>query len=342
MSLSTYLRDRFAAVFIGILCCVAVGGMLAVLGVGRDAAVLIPCFIASCGAVALGVGYVRRYRFYRELSHLVDNLDRTYFASELLETPEFLEGKLAHEALEAVGKAAADDVAQHRQQAEAYREYIELWIHEIKTPIAAARLMMADLRGPEAAKLKGEIDRIESSIEQALFYARSTSLAHDYAIREVALAEAVRTACRKNARYLIERGVTPAIEVAEDVVVFADSSWLAFILGQILVNAAKYGAANVRFVTCAEGAAASPARTVLEVADDGLGIPAADVPRVFDRGFTGQNGRAQGSATGMGLYLVATLCEKMGLGVALASEEGLGTRVMLSFPHDRRRLDMQR
>ena len=71
------------------------------------------------------------------------------------------------------------------------------------------------------------------------------------------------------------------------------------------------------------------------------GIPAADVPRVFDRGFTGKNGRAQGSATGMGLYLVATLCEKMGLGVGLASEEGTGTRVMISFPHDRRRLDVQ-
>ena len=84
---------------------------------------------------------------------------------------------------------------------------MELWIHEIKTPIAAANLMAADLHGPVATKLKGELDRIESQVEQALYYARSTSLAKDYAIRETALADAVRAACRKNARYLIESGV---------------------------------------------------------------------------------------------------------------------------------------
>ena len=201
--------------------------------------------------------------------------------------------------------------------------------------------MTADLHGGVASKLKAELDRIESYVEQALYYARSTSLARDYAIRELPLADAVRTACKKNARYLIERGTTPSIEVGDGVTVFADASWLSFALGQVLVNAAKYGATSVRFTVREEGAGTSAARTVLEIADDGPGIPAADVPRVFDRGFTGKNGRAQGSATGMGLYLVATLCEKMGLGVGLASEEGTGTRVMLAFPHDRRRMDDQ-
>lgn len=341
MNLPTYLRDRFANILIGMFCCVVVGGMLVVLGVGRDAAVLVPCFIASCGAVALGIEYVRRRRFYDELGHIVENLERTYYAAELLEEPDFLEGKLTHEALEAVGKVAADDVMFYRRQAEEYREYIELWIHEIKTPIAAAHLMVATLHGFDATKLKGELGRIESYVEQALFYARSASLARDYAIRQVVLAEVVRTACKKNARYLIEQGTTPVVVIAENVTVFADSSWLAFILGQILVNAAKYGAQCVHFSINVEGMHSSSTGTILEIADDGPGIPAADVPRVFDRGFTGQNGRKQGSATGMGLYLVATLCKKMGLGVALASEEGAGTRVMLTFPHDRHRLDIQ-
>lgn len=341
MSLSAYLRDNLAAIGVGVLCCLGVAGMLAVLGVGVDATVLVPCFVALCGAVVLGLGYVRRRHFYTELARIVEDLDRTYFASELVEEPGFLEGRLAHEALEAVGKAAADDVAFHRRQAESYRDYIELWIHEIKTPIAAAHLMTADLHGGVASKLKAELDRIESYVEQALYYARSTSLARDYAIRELSLADAVRTACKKNARYLIERGTTPSIEVGDGVTVFADASWLSFALGQVLVNAAKYGATSVRFTVREEGAGTSAARTVLEIADDGPGIPAADVPRVFDRGFTGKNGRAQGSATGMGLYLVATLCEKMGLGVGLASEEGTGTRVMLAFPHDRRRMDDQ-
>ena len=219
-------------------------------------------------------------------------------------------------------------------------DYYGMWAQQIKTPIAAAALMASGLHGPQAARIKGELDRIEGYVEQALYYARSTSLVQDYAIRETSLAEAVREALRKHARFLIERGVAPTVDVDEDVRVFADVKWLACVIGQLVANAGKYGASTLRFSVREEGAGTSDARTVLEVADDGWGVPAGDVPRVFERAFTGENGRRAGSSTGMGLYLVAELCAKMGLAVALASEEGEGTRVLLAFPHDRRKLDL--
>ena len=156
------------------------------------------------------------------------------------------------------------------------------------------------------------------------------------------LAAVVREACKKNARYLIERGTLPVIEVDEDARVFADGKWLGFIIGQVLSNSAKYGATSVRFSLREADLGTKDACSMLEIADDGRGIPAADVPRVFERGFTGSNGREQGSSTGMGLYLVSQMCRKMGLGVAIASEEGVGTRVLIRFPHDRRRLDAGR
>ena len=308
MSPAAFLRDRALSVAVAIVCAIAIGSVVAVLGAGPDASVLAACIVLACAAFALTVDYARRRAFYRDLEQVVGDLDRTYYATALIEPPDFLEGRLAYEALQATGKAAADDVAAHKQQAEAYRDYIELWIHEIKTPIAAAALMASGLHGPQAARIKGELDRIEGYVEQALYYARSTSLVQDYAIRETSLAEAVREALRKHARFLIERGVAPTVDVDEDVRVFADVT--------------------------------SDARTVLEVADDGWGVPAGDVPRVFERAFTGENGRRAGSSTGMGLYLVAELCAKMGLAVALASEEGKGTRVLLAFPHDRRKLDL--
>lgn len=341
MTLAGYLKDRAFSVSIGVVCALAIGGILLVLGDGVEAALLAAALVLLCFALVIFFGYVRQRSFYSELSHLVKELNQIYFASALLEKPDFLEGMLTYEALEAIGKAAADDVSTHRQQAESYRDYIELWIHEIKTPIAAAHLMAASLHGPEASKLKGELDRIESYVEQALYYARSTSLAHDYAIHEIPLAECLRDTCKKQARFMIEQGTTPVIKVDNDVRVFADAKWLSFIVGQVVVNAAKYGAQTVTLSTRAEGQDAAMC-TVLEIADNGWGIPAGDVPRVFDRGFTGVNGRAQGSSTGMGLYLVAQMCEKMGLSVGLASEEGVGTRVMISFPHDRRRLDAVR
>lgn len=274
MSPAAFLRDRALSVAVAIVCAIAIGSVVAVLGAGPDASVLAACIVLACAAFALTVDYARRRAFYRDLEQVVGDLDRTYYATALIEPPDFLEGRLAYEALQATGKAAADDVAAHKQQAEAYRDYIELWIHEIKTPIAAAALMASGLHGPQAARIKGELDRIEGYVEQALYYARSTSLVQDYAIRETSLAEAVREALRKHARFLIERGVAPTVDVDEDVRVFADVKWLAFVIGQLVANAGKYGASTLRFSVREEGAGTSDARTVLEVADDGWGVPA--------------------------------------------------------------------
>ncbi|OUO90760.1 histidine kinase [Gordonibacter sp. An230] len=341
MTPRAYLRDR-AFVLIAIASAsLFSGGVLAALGQGWQAAALVAGVVAGCGAAALAFGYFRARRFWRELACFSDGLVRAWYAPSLMEEPGFLEGRLAYEALEAHAKAASDEVAAHKGQAEAYRGYVELWIHEIKTPIAAAGLIAAGMHGPQAERMKGELDRIEGYVEQALYYARSTSLSRDFSIRETSLADVVRGVARKHARYLVEQKTMPVFDVSADVRVWADAKWLAFALGQLVTNAAKYGAASVRFSACEEGEGTAEARTVLEVADDGPGIPSEDVPRVFERGFTGRNGRALGSSTGMGLYLVAELCEKMGLGVALASEEGRGTRVLISFPHDRRRLDAQ-
>ncbi len=341
MTPASYLRDRaFALAFVALAALLA-GGVVAVLGQGWQAAALVASLVGACGACALAVGYLRARRFWSDLERFSDGVGRAWYVPSLMERPDFLEGRLAFDALEAHARAAADEVAASAAEAEAYRGYVELWIHEVKTPIAAAGLMAAGLHGAQAERLRGELDRIEDCVEQALYYARSTSLTRDFSIRETALSEVVRDVAKKHARYLVERKTMPCIDVGEDVRVQADAKWLAFIVGQLVTNAAKHGASTVRFSARTEGEGTAEARTVLEVADDGPGIPAEDVPRVFERGFTGRNGRALGSSTGMGLYLVAELCAKMGLGVALASEEGRGTRVLLAFPHDRRRLDAQ-
>lgn len=335
----SYVRDRGYQLAIGVACLALLAALLAKLGFGADATLFVTGSIALCLTAMLLIGYLRRMRFYRDMVDLSISMDGAYSMTSLLEEPDFLEGRLTWQALDTAARWAADEAVQAQAQTKAYRDFVELWIHEIKTPIAAATLMAANLHGPLAAKLKGELDRIEAHVEQALYVARSTSLAHDYTICEIGLSQVMREACKKNARYLIERNVTPVIDIDDDLIVFADVAWLVFIVGQVMVNAAKYGASTVRFSTRTENVHTAHACTVLELADDGIGIPPSDVPRVFDRGFTGINGRAQGSATGMGLYLVATLCEKMGLGVGLASEVGTGTRVLISFPHDRRRQD---
>lgn len=208
-----------------------------------------------------------------------------------------------------------------------------------QNPDGVRDLLASHVQGSKGNAIARELEQANRCVEQVLWYARSTNANGDYLIRRMSLAGLVRKACRQNARFLIEKRVTPLVDIGDDVYVVTDEKWALFIVSQAVVNAAKYGAGKITFTSEERNPATSDASTVLQVADDGWGICAADVPRVFERGFTGELGRKVGSSTGMGLYLSALMANRLGLGLQLASEEGIGTRVMLSFPHDYRHLE---
>ena len=334
----TFLRDKIAVVAIALLVIAFITFLLVILGVTIDAIVLIDSTLAACVVLALVLEYRRRASFWKDVETAIEALDRTRYIGDLVDEPSFSEGRLALDAMLALTQLNKDELGELRTQNHDRAQYTELWVHEVKTPLAAAKLVLDRMHGPDVAKLKIELERIEGLVEQALFAARSDTLVNDYLIREVRLADAVGEACKSNMCYLASCGVTLNMQVDPQVTVMADRTWLAFILNQLITNAAKYDASTITFTTYEEGNEGPHACTVLEVRDDGCGIPAADVPRVFDRGFTGEVGRAHGSATGMGLFLVARMCAQMGLDVLLASEESIGTRVQIKFPHDRRRM----
>ena len=172
--------------------------------------------------------------------------------------------------------------------------------------------------------------------------ARSATLSEDFSIEELNLAALARKACRQRSRTLIGARVSLEFAIDETLEVLADAKWTDFIIGQVLENSAKYGAKAIRFEGTTKDAGTKDGCIELLIADDGDGIPAADVPRVFDRGFTGSRGRTHHKATGMGLHLAAVACERMGLGLRISSEEGTGTTVALIFPLDRTRMDLAR
>ena len=336
-SAGAHLLDHWLSCLLAVAACVGLAAVLPIMGVSLHGCLFAVGLVAACFAGAGLWNYARTARYWREAAALVGQAEHACEVPDLLDEPSFLAGRMAHGTLEAVARAASAENLELRQANREYAEYVELWVHEAKTPIAGAKLVLAGLHGPEAATLKSEIERVEAQVEQALYAARSSSLSNDYAIRETDLAQAAREAVKRNAHLLVGAQVAVAFEVPEGTSVLADRPWLVFCLQQVVVNAAKYGARTIAFRCSVEEAGTPRGRTLLAVVDDGCGIPAADVPRVFDRGFTGQVGRAHGSATGMGLHLVAVLCERMGLGVELESEEGAGTTVTFGFPHDRRR-----
>lgn len=336
-----FLRDKLL-IIIAALAIIAFSTLvLWILRVSTDAIILIDGLQLTALVLILVIEYLRRARFYRKLALMVENLDKASHLLDLIDEPAFIEGALVCQASCAVARLANDELTELKAQSTESSDYTELWVHEVKTPLAAMRLVVDKMHGDDAKKLKYELERIERLVNQALFTARSSSLTNDYAIRELCLRDVVSEACKENMQYLTSLGVSLDLQVAPELSVLADKAWLVFVLSQLITNAAKYDASTITFSGQAPAHEGPDAQTLLEIRDDGCGIPAGDVPRVFDRGFTGEVGRAHGSATGMGLYLAARLCAAMGLSILLGSEEGVGTRVQIGFPHDRRRMELQ-
>ena len=328
--------------------------------------VLLSCFVltvagapVSIVAVAVGVSfifgmlgivieYARRRRFLHQLERAAEELESPAWVQEMVQCPTYAEGELEYEVLRRVGKAACDEVAEGRRQTDDYRDYIESWVHEAKLPLAAAHLILENLDGSEddlsrVDDLGRELARVERYIDQALYYARSEVVERDHLIRRWDLKTLVTSAIKANARELIAAHVAPVCENL-DFEVFTDEKWLEFILGQLIQNSIKYACedgAKIVFSGALLDEGLASERIELTVADNGCGVVRSrglgdvykrqDLPRVFEKGFTGDNGRATKRATGIGLYLVARLCSKMGIDVTAASEPGEGFVVTFAF-----------
>ena len=337
-SFGTFLKDRALFLAAAVLLLAFLTVVLSVLTVSLGGIVVIDLVVAVGALIYLALEYARDATFWRTLSESADSLEKSAYFIDLVEDPRTLKGKIAYSMAFAIANADAEELSALHQTLRANSEYIELWVHEAKTPLAAAKLVTKRMQGKDALILRRELERMGDLVEQALFSARMDTLDRDYLIREVNLADIAKEACKSHMHYLTSLDIALDFRIDPDLKVFADKIWLEFIITQIIINAAKYDAKTITFTATPPTQESSQASTVLEIRDNGCGIPAGDVPRVFDRGFTGEVGRAHGSATGMGLYLVACMCTSMGLSLMLASEEGVGTRVQIGFPHDRRRM----
>lgn len=352
MTPGTYLRSLVPVIAVALAAIALTAFVLVVAGAGQGVVAL----VASIGllglACALAIDFCRKRPFYRELAEASRSTGQALWLVGVLERPDFIEGEIVYDSLEAISKAANDGVAEYRRQVADYREYIETWVHEAKSPLAAVHLMLENLEDaledPALASPDGdpsrdasekiravddEFRRVEGYIEQALFYARSEAVERDYLIRRHSLRDLVAGAVKANASALIAARMAPVLENL-DYEVFTDEKWMEFILGQVIQNSVKYArsdGASVSFTGRLADPGLSTERVELEIADNGCGVSAADLPRVFDKGFTGENGRTGKRSTGIGLYLVKRLCDKMGVGIGATSQEGDGFAITLHF-----------
>lgn len=341
MSWWAYCRTQGAELALWAIPLIIITGLLRIADVSWHVLSLVLGIMIMCLVGQFLFRFWRRYSFYTHLMTAAEGLDRPYLVPDVVPRPSFVEGQLTWDCLDIAMKKMTDHVAMYEKSSREYREYIETWIHEVKTPIAAAHLVAENNPSDTIDNIDREISRIEKYVEQALYYARSDAVEQDYVIAPVQVGELLRGALRRNAGVLVDSGISivwPKDPTVLDCVVFTDSKWVSFVLGQILTNAAQYAAPSrqpaVEFlVSQVHDSDSALTQTVVEIRDNGIGIPAADVPRVFEKAFTGAAGRHFGKSTGMGLFISKRLCTKMGIDLRLESQEGVGTSVFLSFSH---------
>ena len=313
-----YLRSRLPAFGLFALCCCVFGAafwlyQLPLAAVGYPALVC-----AVLWAVFVLVRGARAAKKHRILNALTEALTPDMLPPAT--GPDDADYRRIIALLQDVRRVRESEIARKFDDMAAY---YTLWAHQIKTPIASMRLTLQNEDSPLSRRLTTELGRVERYVEMVLAYLRLGADSTDYVLRECELDPIIRGAVKKFSGEFIDRRLTLDFRPT-DRRVLTDEKWLAFVLEQVLSNALKYtpsGRISIYFEAPAS----------LCIADTGIGIAPEDLPRIFEQGYTGCNGRADKRASGLGLYLCKRVCQNLGHGISAESEPGKGTTVRLDL-----------
>lgn len=332
MDFKLFFKEKAITILLLLFGIITIEIFLMAYNVGMFIKIYIPLIIMGLYMISIIIEYFKRKKFYDNLLKMLEELDEKYLITEIIKTPNFLEGQIFKNSLEQIDKSMLENVNKYKYMTEDYKEYIELWIHEIKIPIATSKMVIENNKNAITKSIDEELDKVENYIEQALFYARSNTVEKDYYIRKVVLKEIVNESIKKNKSSLIQEKIS--IDIHDlDIEVNTDNKWIVFILNQIIQNSIKYRKKENSVIEMY--ANQGKENVILYIKDNGIGIKQGEITRVFEKGFTGTNGRLSNKrSTGIGLYLCKKLCNKLGIGIELNSVQNEGTEVKLVFPKD--------
>lgn len=330
MKLGDFIKDKLLLILFQIAGMLALTGFLRLVGNSYGVIFLILAVWAGGIIVVYGVTYIQRKKYFGEITQLLDELDQRYLIGEVMPKSYHLEDQLYRQIIKKSNKDVIEKINELNDAKQDYKEYMEGWVHEVKTPLAYLTLYGANHKEQWNQTVTAEINKIDTYIDMVLYYARMDSVYKDYLIQKIDLAEVVKETITKNKPYLRQNQVQLTIAF-EKMIVSSDAKWTKFILDQLIRNAVQYrrkeGAA-ILFSTEERKDC-----VILTIEDNGVGIKKEELGRIFDKGFTGSNGREdQSKATGIGLYLCKKLSERLGIQLEAESEEGDYTRIHMIFP----------
>lgn len=275
------------------------------------------------------INYMKKRKFYNTLLNNIKHLDKAYLVLETINEPSFYEGQLTFNAMYEINKSMIEYINKLNSQINDFKNYIEMWIHEVKIPLSCLMLYAHNNKDKHVKVITSQIKKIDDYLEQVLYYTRSENASNDYFINKTSLKKVVNNVLVKNKDYILENNIELKVEDLNHFI-YTDSKWLEFILNQIINNSIKYKDnkkdSYIRIYT-----ETVEDKISLIIKDNGIGIIESDIKRVFDKTFTGSNGRNNASSTGMGLFIAKNLCNKLGHQINIESIKDEYTLVSIVF-----------
>lgn len=327
MKLRIYLKNNFTFLCIYLICFLIITIILFLFETHPLVKMFTIVFLILPFSITILIDYYKKSTFYNNFNFLLENLDQKYLILELLKKPSFLEGKLLYDYLYQINKSMLENISTYKKTSEDFIEYLEAWCHEIKTPLQTSKLLIENNKNSKNQSLLEELIKIEDYIDQVMYYSRSNTVEQDYLIKDTNLNQVVNNVLKKNKKIILSKKIKLTVNTPHHV--YSDSKWLEFILNQIINNSLKYTTKNpsLNIIT-----SQNKDNVTLKIIDNGIGIAKKDLPKVFNKSFTGENGRKGHNSTGLGLYLAKKLCLKLGHNIKIASILNKGTTVTIIFP----------
>lgn len=328
MKYREYLKDNLIGIIIYLSTIILIVLILNAFKMPIFVSIICFCIFIICGISIITISYIKKNSFYKNYLSNLEKLSKKYLILETIPEPNTYEEKILVNSLYDINKSMIENINEYQRSTIEFKEFVELWIHEVKIPISSMVLKCHNNKEKYDKAFLSLIRRLDNQIDEVLYYVRSENTEKDFAIAEVSLKEVVRNVGLKNKDDLLESNIDFITDL-KDLKINTDKKWLEFIINQIINNSIKYKKDKDSYIKIS--AFEQSEKKVLEIYDNGIGIPSKDLKRVFEKSFTGSNGREKVKSTGMGLYIVKKLCDKLGHNIKIESKEKEYTKVIIEF-----------
>lgn len=329
MKISEYIKDKINYILALAIYIIIISTYLKAISLTYSTIFIVIFITFTFFVLAFLISYYKTSKYLKNIEKTMDKLPEKYLITEILQKPRSAEKLAYYRILKRANKSMLENVTDIKEKQKDYKEYIESWVHEIKIPITSAKLLCENNKSDITNKIDEDIEEVNNYVEQALFYARMDQVSNDFMIREISLNEVIKNVLARNKKIMIQNNMKVELKDV-NIKCYTDEKWLEFILNQIITNSIKYRNDNNAVIKIT--GIQNKENIILKIKDNGIGIKKSEIDRIFDKGFTGTNGRNQTKSTGIGLYLCKRLCEGIGMEIDADSKENEYTEIVIIIP----------